>query len=135
MSIKIRDKAKNSLIKTYDIVLKNPSRDTSIDPTRVTRDIVWQQPTYLLEKDIPKTEYVCDPDKAECSVNLLVTPKLDGLESPKLICHITSDFGIEENDCNPNTFTVPSGNHALSIEILDVQTHTILSTQTIILHG
>ena len=135
ISINIRDKAKNTLIKTYDIALKNPLVDTSIDPTRVTTDIVWQQPTYLLEKDISKTEYVCDPDKSECSVNILVTPKLDGVESSKLGCHITTDFGINESSCNPNTFTVPEGNHILTVEVINIQNQAILSTQTIIFHA
>ncbi len=94
VSIKILDKTKNTLLQTYHIILKNNPPDTTIDPARVITDIVWQQPTYLLEKeDASRDEYVCDPEKTECKINLLASPKLDGAESTKLSCHISSDFG------------------------------------------
>jgi len=108
MTIKILDKSGN-ILQTSTITLKNIPPDTTIDPTRVVTDILWQQPTYLLEKeDTSKSEYTCDPERTECKINLLVTPKLDGLESTKLTCHISTDFGVEEDDCNPDTFLVPS---------------------------
>lgn len=108
VSIKILDKTKNTLLQTYHIILKNNPPDTTIDPTRVITDIIWQQPTYLLQKDdTTRDEYTCDSEKTECKINLLVSPKLDGVESTKLSCHISSDFGLEENDCNPDTFSVP----------------------------
>lgn len=105
LTIKILDKAKNTILQTYEILLKNNPSDTTIDPTRVVTDITWQQPTYLLGKeDVSKNEYICDALKAECKINILITPKLDGVESNKLICHIFTDFGLEENDCNPDIF-------------------------------
>ncbi len=83
--IKILDKTKNIVLKNYEITLKNPLVDSTIDPTKVVTDILWQQPTYLLEKDNSTlSAYTCDPEKTECRVNLLVTPKLDGVESSKL---------------------------------------------------
>ena len=117
ITIKILDKAKNVILQTSTVTLKNIPKDDTIDPTKVVTDIVWQQPTYLLEKnDITKAFYQCDTEKIECKVNLLVTPKLEGLESPKLLCHITTDFGIEESDCNPSEFVVPRGVHTITIE-------------------
>lgn len=132
ISIKILDKTKNTLLQTYHIILKNNPPDTTINPTRVITDIVWQQPTYLLEKDdTSRDEYVCDPEKTECKINLLVSPKLDGVESTKLSCHISSDFGWEENDCNPDTFSVPVWIHMLTIETKNKTTNEIISTRTL----
>lgn len=136
MSVKILDKTKNVILKTYEVTLKNPVIDNTIDPTRVMMDITWQQPTYLLEKEnSTATAYTCDPDKAECRVNFLVIPKLDGVESSRLSCHIITDFDIEENDCNPDTFSIPSGNHAIMIEAKNNQTGEIVATRTFIIHG
>ncbi len=109
LTIKILDKAQNTVLKTYPLTLKNIPEDTTIDPIRVVTDITWQQPTYLLGKDdISQAKYTCDPEEQECKINILVTPKLDGLESSKLTCHIVTDFGFDENDCNPATFSVPN---------------------------
>jgi hypothetical protein len=108
-TIKILDKTKNTTLQTYEILLKNNPPDNTIDPTRVVTDITWQQPTYLLEKeDTSKNEYACDSEKTECKINMLLVPKLDGAESNQLVCHIFTDFGIEENDCNPDTFSLPT---------------------------
>ena len=132
LTIKILDKAKNTILQTYEILLKNNPPDTTIDPTRVVTDIAWQQPTYLLGKeDVSKNEYTCDTEKTECKINVLVTPKLDGVESSKLSCHIFTDFGLEENDCNPDTFSVPTGTHTLTIETKNKVTNEIITTRTI----
>lgn len=93
LTIKILDKAKAIVLKIYPLTLKNIPEDSTIDPTRVVTDITWQQPTYLLEKeDTSKSKYTCDSGQSECKINLLVTPKLDGVESSKLACHIVTDF-------------------------------------------
>ena len=50
--------------------------------------LVFQQPTYLLEKDIEKSEYICDETKTECRVNFTLT-QLDRKDlSTKYICEI-----------------------------------------------
>ena len=135
VTIKILDKNGN-ILQTSAITLKNIPEDTTIDSSRVVTDILWQQPTYLLEKDdTSKSEYTCDPERTECKINLLVTPKLDGLESTKLTCHITTDFGVEEDDCNPDTFLVPSWSHMLTIETIQAGDGSIISTRTIQLYG
>ena len=64
-----------------------------------------------------------------------MTPKLDGVESPKLTCHIKTDFDIEENDCNPDTFTVPRGDHTVTIDILNASDQSTVVSRIIILHG
>jgi hypothetical protein len=91
IEIKILD-AKENVLQTSHILIKNPPEET-IDPSRVTLDLTFQQPTYLLEKeDISKEVYTCDPSKDECKVNILVSPKLDGAESSQLACRVTTDF-------------------------------------------
>lgn len=132
VAIKILDKNKNIILLTAIITLKNTTEDDIIDPTKVVTDITWQQPTYLLEKDdASKTFYTCDTEKTECKINLLVIPKLDGIESSKLSCHITTDFGLEEDDCNPADFIVPRGLHSLIIETKNKSTGDIISTRDI----
>jgi endonuclease YncB( thermonuclease family) len=136
LTIKILDKTKNMTLQTYDIILKNNPPDTTIDPKRVVTDITWQQPTYLLEKeDTSKNEYACDSEKTECKINMLLVPKLDGEESSQLVCHIFTDFGTEENDCNPDTFSVPTWVHAMTLEIKNKATNEIITTRTIQIQG
>lgn len=135
ITLKILDK-ENHLLQTSTLILKNIPEDTTIDPTKVVTEITWQQPTYFLEKDdTSRTSYTCDPEKTECKVNMLVVPKLDGTESSKLTCHIFTDFGTEESDCNPDTFTVPNGAHTLTIETIQTSNSSIISTRTIELQG
>lgn len=78
-----------------------------------------------------RDEYSCDGEKTECKINLLVSPKLDGAESTKLTCRIFTDFGQGENDCNPDTFSVPTGNHTLTIETKNKLTNDVITTRTI----
>lgn len=132
LTIKVLDKSKNTTLQTTKITLKNTPEDNTIDPTKVVTDIVWQQPTYLLEKDDPtKTVYTCDPEKNECKINPLALPKLDGVESSKLSCRITTDFGFAEDDCNPAEFLVPRGDHSLTLETKNTSTGDIISTRVI----
>jgi hypothetical protein len=99
-------------------------------------ELVWQQPTYFLEmEDISRESYTCDTAKDLCRFNLQVLPKLDGVESSQLTCKISTDFGTEENDCNPSTIDVPEGNHTLTIEILEVSTGELISTRILEIIG
>jgi hypothetical protein len=96
--------------------------DDSIDPLRVTHAREWQSPTYLISKeDISLSEYACDPEQAECKINLKIAALLDGIESSQLTCEITSDFEIipTTDPCNPNTSVVPTGDHIIVIKISD----------------
>lgn len=98
--VNILDKARNVVLQTETIILRNPEKEKT-DPTHVTYDLTWQQPTYFLEKDeTDKDSYNCDPSKDVCKFNLLLTPKIDGAESSELSCVVKTDFGIEENGCN-----------------------------------
>lgn len=135
LTINILDKIRGTLLQTSAITLKNPEKE-KLDPTRVVTEIVWQQPTYFLEKDDTSREsYTCDTAKDLCRFNLQVLPKLDWEESSQLTCRITTDFGTEESDCNPSTIDVPEGNHTLTIEILEVATGELISTRTLEIIG
>lgn len=135
LTINILDKVRGTLLQSSAITLKNPEKE-KIDPTRVVTEIVWQQPTYFLEKDdIFRESYTCDPTKELCRFNLQVLPRLDGEESSQLTCRITTDFGTEENDCNPSTIDVPEGNHTLTIEILEMATSELISTRILEIIG
>ena len=136
ITIQVLQKSDNSLLTTREILLKNPPVDTTIDPTRVTFALEWQQTTYLLLKeDTSLAEYTCDPDQAECKINLFVTPFLDGTSSSRLTCEITSDFSLiaTSEPCNPNTSIVPVGNHTLTIKILQASDNSLLTTREILL--
>lgn len=45
------------------------------------------------------------------------------------MCRITTDFGIEMDNCNPSTIDVPEGNHSITIDLLDVVSREIVSTR------
>ena len=135
LTINILDKVRGTLLQTSVLTLKNPEKE-KLNPTRVVTELVWQQPTYFLEKDDTSREsYTCDTTKDFCRFNLQVLPKLDGEESTQLSCHIMTDFGTEESDCNPSTIDVPEGNHTLTIEILEVVTGELISTRTLEIIG
>lgn len=135
LTINILDKVRGTILQTSTITLKNPEKE-KIDPTRVVTELVWQQPTYFLEKDDTAREsYTCDTTKELCRFNLQVLPKLDGEESSQLTCRITTDFGTEENDCNPSTIDAPEGKHVLTIEILEGATGELISTRVLEIIG
>lgn len=135
VNVKILDTVRWTTLQTSSFLLKNTPIDDIIDPLKVTIWLEFQQPTYLLQKnDTSMTEYTCDSAKSECSVNILAVPKLDGAASNKLICRIKTDFGVEEHDCNPDTFIVPTGDHTLTMEVLNATNQNMITTRTIILH-
>jgi hypothetical protein len=93
--IKILDKNKNTVLQTSTISIKNIPEDTSINPERVSYTKEWQSPTYLITKeDNALSEYVCDTEQAECKINALFHPLLDGVDSSRLTCLVTADFEL-----------------------------------------
>lgn len=139
MTIQVLQKSDSSLIATRVIKLHNPVVDNSIDPTRVTMTLNWQNYTYLLGKeDKSLSDYVCDPSHTECKINLQLLPFLDGIASNRLTCAITTDFLLvpTTDPCNPNSSSVPAGDHILSMQILDkTNNNMLLIRREITLHG
>lgn len=110
MIIKIIDKTKNTIVQSSSITFKNSPKEVSIDLSRVSIDMSWQSPTYLLSKEnTTLSEYTCDSEQSECKINLLITPKLDNTTSSQVTCDITADFTLiaTSDPCNPNTSVVP----------------------------
>ncbi len=71
--------------------------------------IIFQNPTYLLEKEIEKDEYQCDILKGDCKVNFDFRDTFSGILESEYSCY--TDFWFitwEEEKCNPNTITFPS---------------------------
>ena len=88
----------------------------TIAPIKVT----FQQPTYLLEKDIDKDTYTCDSSKWDCKVNLDLTSTF--WKSVPSIFSCLLDFWFstgEEQKCNPNTVIFPVWNYSLKIKIFE----------------
>jgi hypothetical protein len=72
---------------------------------------LFQQPTYLLEKDTPNLEvYTCDVSKDACKVNFDFTPSVPtDLPASHYSCRIDFGFGVtgQEEKCNPSTVEFP----------------------------
>jgi len=136
LTVKVVEKKNMNVLQTFVITLRNiPPTIEVLDPSRVRTEIVFQQPTYLLDKeDTTLLGYSCDPAKPECKINLEITPKLDGIDSSQLGCHISSDFGLDTTDCNPDTFIVPVGDHTLTIETIQKNLNTVIMSRNILIH-
>ena len=138
ITIEILQKSTGALLTTRTITIHNTPPNTSIDPVRVMLTLAWQNTTHLTEKvDGTLAEYFCDSTRSSCSINPEITPLLDGVASTLLICSFVSDIDLTptSDPCNPNTSTVPSGDHTLSIEIREKSTGMLLVTRPIMIHG
>ncbi len=134
VTIKILSKATSEVLQTSIFTLKNLPEEP-LDPEKISLLLEWQSPTYLIEKDDTSlTEYTCDPLQEECKINLKVTPQIDGENSTKLSCIITSDFEVitSSDPCNPNTSIVPNWDHVISIDLIDVE-NTVLKNFTLLI--
>ncbi len=75
--------------------------------------LIFQNPSYILEKDIQSEKYTCDSNQTECRVNYNLEINEAGSYKAigtKYFCQW--DFNIweltwEENKCNPNTIMYP----------------------------
>lgn len=80
----------------------------------------FQQPTYLLEKDIIQDTYTCDSSKDECKVNLDLSSTFGWSIPSSMACSI--DFWFitwEEEKCNPWTVTFPEGEFSVHIKVYE----------------
>ena len=66
--------------------------------------IKFQNPSYILEKDIEKTEYICDSDKEECKVNIVYIDEVwENLSTDYKCITEYSQWFESDNRCNPTT--------------------------------
>lgn len=80
------------------------SDNTWEEITIIEFGIDFQNPSYILEKDLIKNSYTCDPEREECKVNFkLVDAQWEGFSS-KYECLIEfSSIIADDNRCNPTT--------------------------------
>ena len=66
--------------------------------------IKFQNPSYILDKDIEKTEYICDSEKDECKINIVfVDSTWENLSSDYECFTEYSQWFESDNRCNPTT--------------------------------
>ncbi|MDD3646117.1 MAG: thermonuclease family protein [Candidatus Gracilibacteria bacterium] len=94
--------------------------------------IVFQNPSYLFDKDLALDSYNCDDSQEECKVNF----NIDDLElstfSTKFYCNI--DFGFitgEEDKCNPATVVFGTGTFDIDFQIYKVEDDSLIWEKTI----
>lgn len=82
--------------------------------------VTFQNPTYLLEKDIIKSTYDCDPLQSDCKVNFDLSTTFWGTVPSKYACSIDFWFPTwEEQKCNPSTVIFPKGEWLVSFKIYE----------------
>ncbi len=79
----------------------------------------FQNPTYLLEKELEKTEYQCDQTKSDCKVNIDLRWTFWGSIPSTYTCDIDFGFIKEKDNCNPNTVTFPNGEYNVVFRIYE----------------
>ncbi len=102
-------------------------------------EIVWsfQNPSYLLEKNIIKQNYSCDRTKRECKINLDLRNSFSwSLKESDFICNIdfwfwTWNLTGEENKCNPNTIIYSIWNYNIKFKMISKTNTWAFSTWSI----
>lgn len=87
---------------------------------------IFQNPTYLLNKDLESLEYICDNNEVDCKINFDLLLENSGsfieIDEKKYAC--LWDFWLwniawEENKCNPLSITIPKGIFNINYKIYD----------------
>lgn len=94
----ISDEAK---IKEKNNIEKNNNSETSLE-----FNYIFQNPSYILEKNIIKNKYFCDKSREECKINLKLVREDWKDISSNFLCEIKIKSESEEiilNKCNPTT--------------------------------
>ncbi|USN59357.1 MAG: hypothetical protein H6767_04795 [Candidatus Peribacteria bacterium] len=82
--------------------------------------IQFQNPTYLVDKDIVQDGYMCDYEKDECKVNMKFTDGSGADLSSTFGCYIDMLLESDQKErCNPNTIIFPEGEHDLHIIVYE----------------
>lgn len=103
----------NQIISTWSLDSNSWSLDSSfwtweIDLSDLDFDFTFQNPSYLLEKDLVKEIYYCDEEKEECKINIKLVQKNKKDISSKNKCFINYGFESKtEENCNPKTLVFP----------------------------
>ena len=81
--------------------------------------IDFQNPSYILEKDIQKQEYSCDPEREECKVNIKILDENQWEISSDFWCEIIFSNSEEFADCNPTTIVLEDSENIINIKIFE----------------
>lgn len=97
---------------------------------------VFQQATYLLDKNPELAEYFCDPSRPDCKVNFDFTSSFTGeYRESEYFCHIDGITESESGKCNPAQVTFGTGTTFLTIAIRAKADPNVLSSRQILIHG
>ncbi len=87
--------------------------------------IIFQNPSYIIDRELLKESYLCDEEKDECKINFKLVTLEDKDISSKYICEINFWFiSWEEDKCNPNTVIFPLWEHNINFKIIDKNDET-----------
>jgi len=82
--------------------------------------IDFQNPSYLLEKDIQKDNYSCDPDKPECKINLKILDESQQDYSSDFRCEIKFSTGEFFDNCNPTSVIMTQVENNFLIKVFEI---------------
>jgi hypothetical protein len=87
-------------------IIEEAIEDSIGEPVSIPEfNIIFQNPSYILEKDLIKNEYFCDPEKDICKINIKVLDLLGEDIWSHLSCETKYSHSFETDDrCNPTTF-------------------------------
>lgn len=109
---------------------------------KLTPDIVFvfQNPSYVIDKNTLLSEFTCDNTQSDCKVNLDFSSSFTGgFSASNYTCLL--DFGMgnltgEESKCNPNTIIFTgSSDYIVHVKIIQKTNPSIFSERTIIFHS
>lgn len=89
---------------------------------------IFQNPSYILERDSLQSTYTCDPSYSECRVNFNLQINIDGVykDIPTRYSCLwdfwLGDHTWEEGKCNPATITYPKWIFSTSYKVIEKAT-------------
>ena len=94
------------LIPSEDEIFHNIIDFSQIQEEEFPFDIKFQNPSYILNKDVLSDEIFCDDNYDECKINFKFTESGKLTISSKYECFLSLSWVTEQrlDNCNPNTF-------------------------------
>ena len=101
--------------------IENPDENNEEIPEIIFPEIFidFQNPSYILEKDIQKQEYSCDPEKQECKVNIKILDETQSEISSDFWCEIIFSNWEEFTDCNPTSIVFTEPENTINIKVFE----------------
>lgn len=96
--------------------IENDTEETILLPEIL---IEFQNPTYLIDKNLIKDVYICDDSRSECKVNIKITDSYGDDIWSDFWCRVEYSIGETIDNCNPTTVIFPLGLHTISVEIFE----------------